>query len=246
MNDAVFISDLHLHPHMPDIMDRFRKFIHWASKNTLAVYILGDFLHVWPGDDALDAWSEDISSLLAQLSAHNVKVYFLPGNRDFLIGNTFLQKANMVLLQEPALITLGKERILLAHGDQYCTGDVSHQWLRRLTRNRWFKPLFLRLPYRVRHRIVNQARSYSQSNQRKSKASMDIVPKPMLADLCRFEAAALIHGHTHQPGLKIHRYQEKDLRQYTLSDWDENPAVLCYNRSKYLFSNVCGERTHGN
>lgn len=244
MNEAVFISDLHLHPQMPDIMRKFRRFVQWASKNTLSVYILGDFLHVWPGDDAMDAWSEEIAALLAQLSAQQVRVYFLPGNRDFLIGKTFLHKANMRLLQEPALISLGKERILLAHGDRYCTHDVSHQWLRWFTRNRWFKTLFLRLPYRLRRMFVDQARSYSQKNQRKSSASMDIVAKPMLADLCHFDAVALIHGHTHRPGLKVHRYQNADLRQYTLSDWDEIPSALCYNKSKFVFSNVCGDQNH--
>lgn len=43
MNEAVFISDLHLHPAQPAIMEKFRQFVSWAANNTRSIYILGDF-----------------------------------------------------------------------------------------------------------------------------------------------------------------------------------------------------------
>ncbi|MCR9191260.1 MAG: UDP-2,3-diacylglucosamine diphosphatase [Gammaproteobacteria bacterium] len=242
MNDAVFISDLHLHPEMPAITEKFNLFVKWAAKNAKSVYILGDFFHVWPGDDGMDAWSEGIAERLAWLGAQKVLVYFMPGNRDFLLGQTFIRKAKLIRLVEPAVIMLGEERVLLVHGDKYCTKDWSHQWLRLFTRNPWFASWFLRLPYRFRAFLVNGVRQYSQTNTRKVTDKMDIVPKAMFADMHRYDTPALIHGHTHKPGLKVHQDQKLDLRQYTLSDWDENPLILCYNRSKYVFSNVILEK----
>ena len=51
MNEAVFISDLHLNPHEPDILERFERWVDWALFNTRSVFILGDFL------DRIDAKS---------------------------------------------------------------------------------------------------------------------------------------------------------------------------------------------
>ncbi len=238
MNEAVFISDLHLHPDQPVILDKFRTFVSWAAINTRSLYILGDFLHVWPGDDALDVWSEEIVRLLAGLSEQGIPVFFMAGNRDFLIGPTFLHQANMQSLVDPTLIHLGTESVLLSHGDAYCTQDTAHQWFRRLTRNRWFRFLFLRLPYTLRQSLVSQVRHYSQNNIRKLPATLQTVPEAMQKDIQSFAAHILIHGHTHQPGLRAHQHDDISWEEYTLSDWDENPSILCYNKSKYQFVSV--------
>src|SRR5687768_7344593 len=123
MIDAVFISDLHLNPEEPFITARFNSFIDWAAKNTSKLFILGDFFHVWSGDDALDEWSEEIVKRLLWLTKQQVTVYFMRGNRDFLIGEEFARKANVILLQEPTVLNLEGERIFLVHGDGYCTLD---------------------------------------------------------------------------------------------------------------------------
>ena len=237
MNEAVFISDLHLNPQQPDIFNKFKAFVHWAETRTKALYILGDFLHVWPGDDEIDAWSEDIIALLVQLHERGVQVYFMPGNRDFLLGPKFLQKSKVIPLDEPAIITLGDQRVLLVHGDRYCTNDTSHQLFRKLTRGRHFKRCFLRLPYVFRSKLVNQLRHHSQYNKRKPLARMHIVVHDMITDMLQHKTFTIIHGHIHQPGLSIHQQGEDKFHQYVLSDWDENPTVLCYNRSIYHFSN---------
>jgi len=279
-NKAVFISDIHLHPDMPQITHRFYSFIQWAAIHTKSVYILGDFLHAWPGDDAMDTWSGAIADQLAWLSSQGVSVYFMSGNRDFLVGKRFLVRANMQRLLESTVIQLGDEHVLLVHGDRYCTRDTKHQWLRRLTRNRVFTGLFLSLPYTWRARIVNQVREYSQMNQQKllgsvnhsfsmqsspmfrglSAESMDpadkprgveledsgvdirvnrqqtpekmaVVPATMIRHLRHFRVKTVIHGHTHQPGLTMHRDASGEYRQYVLSDWDRDPQLMCYNDS---------------
>ena len=235
MNEAVFISDLHLHPQRGDIFEKFKAFVDWAQTKTKAVYILGDFLHVWPGDDALDEWSQSICSLLLRLKQAGVAVFFMPGNRDFLLGKRFFEASGLIPLTEPTVIQMGAEPVLLMHGDSFCTRDRGHQMLRRLTRNAYFKPLFLRLPYRFRAQLVRQIRHYSQSNTRKSPGKLEIVSKIMLKTMQAHQALILIHGHIHQAGLTNHLHQGLNYRQYVLSDWDEYPSVLCYNQKKFSF-----------
>ncbi len=228
---AVFISDLHLHPQMPEISKRFDAFVKWAAHSTQTLYILGDFFHVWPGDEAMDAWSEAIADQLAWLKTQGVKTYFMSGNRDFLLGKGFLERACMTLLPEPSTIQLDNLSVLLVHGDRYCTRDVSHQCLRWLTRNRLFKSLFLRLPYALRTKLVNRVREHSQQHRQKPYEQMAVVESSVLRHVKKMKVDCLIHGHTHQPGLT----EQPHYRRYVLSDWDDLPSLLCYNRTNGLF-----------
>lgn len=235
MMDAVFISDLHLHPDDEALSHRFNSFVKWASTQVQSVYILGDFFHVWPGDDGLDAWSEGIAAQLAWLHQQGVALYFMPGNRDFLVGPRFAAEACLTLLQEPTRIILGETHVLLVHGDRYCTRDRGHQWLRRLTRNAWFTPLFLSLPYSIRKKWVNQVRQHSQENRHKSAEQMAVVPSSMIRHMQQHDVCMVIHGHTHQPGLTKHEVNGVSYQQYVLSDWDDKPLLMCYDKSKGFY-----------
>lgn len=232
MIEAVFISDLHLHPDEPFILKRFHQFIAWASTHTKSLYILGDFFHVWPGDDGMDEWSMSIAENLLSLAAKGVQIFFMPGNRDFLLGKVFATRASMILLKEPTVITLGDHIILLVHGDRYCTKDVGHQWLRRFTRNDLFSTLFLAIPYQIRVQLVNKVRQRSQDNRKKTSEYMDIVIPDMLRHMQQYEVTTIIHGHIHQSGLTKHDVQGRIYQQFVLSDWDDWPTFLCYNDTR--------------
>ncbi|WED44387.1 UDP-2,3-diacylglucosamine diphosphatase [Legionella cardiaca] len=230
MLDAVFISDLHLHPHEDGIIARFNAFIDWAATNTKAVYILGDFFHVWPGDDGLEPWSEEIAQRLHWLSQQNVQIYYLHGNRDFLLGEQFAKVANIKILSEPAIILFGLP-VMLVHGDRYCTLDRAHVWFRRLTRNRWFAKFFLKLPLSFRNKLVNKVREHSQMNKNKATAEMDVVVESMLKHMQKYQTNILIRGHTHKPGLINYPYNDNQYSEYVLSDWDDSPHLLCYDKT---------------
>ncbi len=230
MIDAVFISDLHLHPEEQKITERFYRFIKWAANHTKTVYILGDFFHVWPGDDALDGWSKSIAERLSWLAAQGVKLNFMHGNRDFLLGKQFASLASMTILPDPTVITLGNTNVLLVHGDRYCTKDKGHQWLRQLTRNILFPRLFLFLPYSIRAKVVNKVRQHSQTNRSKPFIYMDIVVPVMLNHMQKMHTSVLVHGHIHKPGHTTHEFQGASYQQYVLSDWDDNPILMCYDR----------------
>lgn len=237
---AVFISDLHLHPDEHLISSRFQEFVHWAAANALSVYILGDFFHAWPGDDGLDAWSQAIADSLKWLSEQGVKVFFMHGNRDFLLGKRFADLAGITLLPEPTVIQLGEQKILLVHGDRYCTHDKNHQLFRKITRNGWFSRLFLLLPLKLRVKLVRGARQYSQKNKPQNEQKLEVVFQPMLAHMQEHGVQMLIHGHIHKPELRKHPVNKRVFSQYVLSDWDEKPKLLCYDQTiGFEFIQIC-------
>lgn len=239
MIEAVFISDLHLHPNEPKIFQRFVNFVDWACDNVKSVYILGDFFHVWSGDDSLESWSEKIALKLLELKNKGIKVYFMHGNRDFLLGQTFALHAGMHILPDPTVIKMNGERVLLTHGDRYCKNDRIHQWMIRLTRNRVFCKLFLLLPLSFRRKIVAGVRNYSKSNARKSMDKMEIVSSSMISEMRKMQVNITIHGHIHRPGLMNHNINHDLYQQYVLSDWDDKVTILCYYKaSGFSFMNI--------
>lgn len=235
MIDAVFISDLHLHPNDEAIQHRFEAFIAWAKTSVQHVYILGDFFHSWAGDDALDQWSEAIALQLHGLVDQGIKLFYMHGNRDFLLGDDFAARAGWTVLHEPTTIKLGNEQLLLAHGDRYCTKDKAHQRFRRLTRNKWFPRLFLRLPLNVRNKLVNKARAISKQGYATKSEQMDVVHKAVVQHMVRHKVHTLIHGHTHQPSVTRYEYKKQQLKRYVLSDWDDTPRILCYHNTIGLY-----------
>lgn len=235
MIDVVFISDLHLHPDDEGILNRFNDFIAWAQGSVKSIYILGDFFHAWAGDDSLNDWSRSVALKLYNLKKQGISLFYMHGNRDFLLGKTFAALAGWKVLSDPVIIELDEERVLLSHGDRYCTKDLSHQRFRVLTRNSLFTKLFLYLPLAFRQKLVNKVRDISLSNQTKSMEQMDVVEDAIIQHMQKYRVFTLIHGHTHKSGLTTYRSASQELKRYVLSDWDDIPKFLCYDRTKGLY-----------
>jgi UDP-2,3-diacylglucosamine hydrolase len=237
MNDAVFISDLHLHPKRPEITQRFKNFLAWAEGSTKAIYILGDFFHIWLGDDCMDEFARDIAILLKQLKQKGMELYWMPGNRDFLIGNDFLEMAGLQRLEDPSVILLPGLRVMLSHGDAYCVFDRAHQLLRLLTRNIWFCGLFQLLPQSWRLALGASLRSYSQMQKKKldkSHQKFQIGQKKLFATMSKLGVFQVIYGHVHRSEIKTNKWKAYQFYEYVLSDWDASPKIICYNIDKGL------------
>ncbi|MFT4057960.1 MAG: UDP-2,3-diacylglucosamine diphosphatase [Legionella sp.] len=236
MIEAVFISDLHLHPKEIAIQARFDAFLKWAIKHEVKnIYILGDFFHVWAGDDTLNDWSRGIAEQLHTLKQLGINLFYMHGNRDFLLGKAFAQLTGWTMMSEPTILYLGNEKIMLAHGDRYCTKDIAHQRFRLLTRNRIFPLLFLSLSLKYREKLVTQVRSRSQNNVSKSLEQMDVVTESVISHMQEHGVTKLIHGHTHKPGMSTYKVGAEELVRYVLSDWDDKPKILCYDNTKGVY-----------
>lgn len=230
--ETVFISDLHLHPEDDAIKGRFDAFIAWAAQHVQKLYILGDFLHAWPGDDAIDAWSSSIALQIKSLIEAGLEVFYMHGNRDFLLGRDFSSLAGWELLSEPSVINCGNTPILLAHGDGYCIYDKSHQYFRRLTRTPLFCAIFTHIPLSLRQRLVGAVRN---RRYKKSPEQMDVVQEAFISDMQAHQVQHLVHGHTHKQGLHEYDINGKIFKRFVLSDWDDNPVILCYDGSSGFY-----------
>jgi UDP-2,3-diacylglucosamine hydrolase len=235
MMKVVFISDLHLSKEDPVITKRFFDFTKWAEQNTKQIYILGDFFHVWAGDVSLDDWSKSIAERLSWLCAQGINIFYMHGNRDFLLGSDFANLANLTILDDPYVINLNNEPVLLTHGDQYCTKDKGHQWLRRLTRNSFFPSVFKIIPLKFRNKLVMHVRNHSKSSPSKPASTLEIVTDVMLKDMNKHGVKTIIHGHIHKPGINYYQDGGQKYRQIVLSDWDATPQILCFNDSDGLY-----------
>lgn len=222
-----FISDLHLCPQRPDMTAALLTFLNDDACAADALYILGDLFEFWIGDDEQNPLQQQIEQALFRLSQQHVAIYFIHGNRDFLLGQAFAKRAGITLLSDPCVINLYGQRVLLSHGDQFCTLDESYQRFRRFTSLKWLQKLFLTLPLKWRLRVANAMRQQSQQgNRQKSQQLMDVTAEAVQRALQSHDCQVLIHGHTHRPGVHPFEHNQKNCQRIVLGDWFEQGSFL--------------------
>ena len=228
MKHTLFVSDLHLAGERPHICDVFFEFVANIAAQAEALYILGDLFEYWIGDDDLDeSLNGAVAGALAALGARGVRVYFLHGNRDFLVGQEFSARARASLITDPTVLDLYGTRTLLMHGDTLCTDDVDYQKFRATARNPKFQADFLALPVAARRQRVGQLREMNaQAKQAKSAEIMDVAPATVEDALRRFAYPRLIHGHTHRPARHVHVVDGHACERWVLNDWYERGGYL--------------------
>lgn len=237
----LMIADLHLDPSRPAVIKAFLQFLAGPARNAQALYILGDLFEAWIGDDARPA-DDPIAPALHALSAHGVAIYFLHGNRDFLLGEAFAAAAGAQHLDEPVQRYIDEERVILEHGDALCTDDVEYQALRNQLRDPDWQAQFLALPITERIRQAQAAREQSQAAMTsKTEAIMDVNPMAVAARFREQNAHRLIHGHTHRPAQHHLDIDGKTCTRIVLGDWFEQGSVLriangCYELERLPLS----------
>jgi len=225
---TLFISDLHLDPARPQITDLFGRFIDTQARKADALYILGDLFEAWVGDDDPSDVGGFVAGKLHGLRDAGVPVYFMRGNRDFLLGDDYARRAGMTILPDPAVVLLHGKPALLMHGDLLCTDDVAYQQFRAQTRDPGWQRQFLSQPLPVRQAFAEQARAASMAHQSGlqsqglMEAITDVAPETVDATLARYGIGMLIHGHTHRPNVHAHAGGTR----IVLGDWYEQGSVL--------------------
>lgn len=227
MSTTLFISDLHLDPARPEITRLFLDFLAGDAREAEALYILGDLFEAWIGDDDPSQHHADVQDAMARLSASDTATYFMHGNRDFLIGDTFAQRTGFTLLDDPLVIDLYGTPTLLTHGDALCTDDVEYQEIRKQFRNPDWQAQFLAQPLEARQAFADKARAESKSAQAgKSMDIMDVNQGAVAASFIGHDVARMIHGHTHRPGVHTMSLDGQTRQRIVLGDWYEQGSVL--------------------
>jgi len=217
-------SDIHLSDAHPETRRAFISFLHKASSQADALFLCGDIFDAWIGDDLATEdpaeWLAEIVQALRHTASH-IPLWIGRGNRDFLIGKALATHIGAQLLPDTVVLETDAGEVLLTHGDQYCTDDVSYQRFRRLVRCPAIQALFMLLSLDARRGIANWARKRSMaSNAVKSRTIMDVNPDAIAQAFQQSGVRVMVHGHTHRPAVHAMAVDGHQCQRYVLPDWE--------------------------
>ena len=231
---ALFISDLHLDPERPDITSQCLDFLDAEAGRARSLYILGDLFESWIGDDDPDPEKRRVIERLAKVSAGGTRLFFMHGNRDFLIGPDFSRRTGCVVLEDPTVVDLFGERVLLMHGDTLCADDVAYQAFRAMVRDPAWQSAFLARSLEERAVLARSAREQSQAASAGKPADIMDVNADAVADaMRRHEVRLLLHGHTHRPAVHHFELDGRNATRIVLGDWYEQGSVVRWDTGGY-------------
>ncbi|MBS0455768.1 MAG: UDP-2,3-diacylglucosamine diphosphatase [Proteobacteria bacterium] len=234
---TLFVSDLHLDPVRPHIVAGFREFLREQAAHADALYILGDLFEYWVGDDDPQPAASEVADGLSALAATGVPIFFLRGNRDFLLRDVYATRCGMRILPDPCVIDLYGQPVLLLHGDTLCSDDVAYQAFRAQSREPAWQEAMLAQPLPARIALAQQARMQSIEHQRAVRPDAtaqaagreditDVSTATVAATFARYGVATMIHGHTHRPAMHTLDVAGQPRRRVVLGDWYEHGSVL--------------------
>ncbi len=230
MNHTLFISDLHLQPERPDITENFRSFLKTQAIQADALYILGDLFEAWVGSDDCAEFNQSICQAILNLTQAGIPVYFMRGNRDFLIAHDFIKATGCRILPDPTKIDLYGISVLLTHGDMLCTQDPKHQRFRKFSQNPKYNFLFLKLPLFLRRWIARSLRQASRKHTSQLRDDAMDVDNSAVEELMRsHQVLQLIHGHTHRPAIHSLTIDHHAAQRIVLGDWEKQANALIYS-----------------
>lgn len=214
-----FISDLHLQAGEPATFEAWRRYM--GDTPADAVFILGDLFEVWVGDDAAlePGFAADCAAVLHAATTRRA-VFFMHGNRDFLVGEGFMRACRTTLLPDPTVLGFAAKRWLLTHGDALCLADTDYMRFREQVRAPGWQRDFLAKPLAERMAIARHLRDGSESRKRSAIDYADVDAAQARAWLEAADAQVMIHGHTHKPA----DHSLAQGRRAVLSDWDADAA----------------------
>ncbi|MBS0854528.1 MULTISPECIES: UDP-2,3-diacylglucosamine diphosphatase [unclassified Tatumella] len=224
MPRTLFIADLHLCQEEPAITAGFMRFLQREATDCDALYILGDLFESWIGDDDPAPLHRQVAEALSALP---VPVFFIHGNRDFLLGKAYASRSGMTLLAEETLLECYGQRVLIMHGDTLCTDDQGYQRFRQKVHQPWLQRVFLMLPLCLRQNIAARLRNDSQqANQSKSLQIMDVNQQAVEQVMERYRASVLIHGHTHRPEIHFLQINHQPAERAVLGAWHHQGSMI--------------------
>jgi UDP-2,3-diacylglucosamine hydrolase len=217
---TLFISDLHLQPAQPAVLQACLQFLRTTARGSDALYLLGDLFEAWVGDDDDAPWLPEFGDTLRNLHDSGTRLYFLHGNRDFLLGKAFADHCGMTLLAESTTIDLYGRKALLIHGDTLCTEDREYLAARQQLRNLAWQQAVLARPLPERRQLASALRMESQAaGAQKSAEIMDVTPTEVVRVMEEAGVDLLIHGHTHRPAHHHLTVGGKPAERIVLGDW---------------------------
>jgi len=213
-----FIADLHLQKSSVATFQAWSNYLQHLQAD--ALFILGDLFEVWVGDDILEhpegEFERQCLALIHQTS-QRLPVFWMVGNRDFLLGQRALGHSGMQALSDPCVLHTRHGNGLLSHGDALCLADTDYQQFRQQVRSAPWQTDFLSQPLPMRLAAARSLRAQSEARKALSSQLVDLDPLATQAWMTQAQTTWMVHGHTHQPA--CHELGQ-GMQRWVLSDWD--------------------------
>ena len=223
---TIFISDLHLDKDRPKVIRYFIDFLNNLESDIESLYILGDFVEYWVGDDDPGDGLEEVFSSIKKKS-NSIPIYFMHGNRDFMISEKFCNHHGMKFLKDPTKIKLHGKKILLMHGDTLCIDDIEYQKFRTMVRSPLWQNEMLKKSLEERINLAKMLRAKSLSETgTKDEVIMDVNNDEVISQLKKHNVDMIIHGHTHRPNIHKVISENKECKRIVLGDWYDKSFIL--------------------
>ena len=233
---ALFASDMHLQESMPATTAAFLHFLQHQAVAARQLYLLGDLFEYWAGDDDIDTpFHRSVVQALRTVSDSGTAIFWIAGNRDFLLGDGFANATGATQLQDGAVIEVAGRVIVLAHGDAQCTDDVDYIAFRQQVRQPQWQADFLAQPLAQRKAMIERMREQSRTAQRdKTMQIMDVNQDAVARLFAGSGALQMIHGHTHRPANHATQIGDAQYLRVVLPDWDCEVADATARRGGWL------------
>ena len=213
-----FISDLHLSEKTPELTQAFLRFLDESKEACTHFYILGDLFETWIGDDDNSPFNTQIKEALSEFTSNGPETFFIHGNRDFLIGESFSKDTGITILPDPFSFMIDEQKIVLSHGDFLCTDDVDYIAFRNEVRSKDWQTSFLSKSLDERLQIAASLRDDSKvATAEKSNEITDVNNEEVVDFVSEHKPDLFIHGHTHRPNI----HDISSSKRIVLGDWGD-------------------------
>ena len=213
-----FISDLHLSEKTPELTQAFLRFLDESKEACTHFYILGDLFETWIGDDDNSPFNTQIKEALSEFTSNGPETFFIHGNRDFLIGESFSKDTGITILPDPFSFMIDEQKIVLSHGDFLCTDDVDYIAFRNEVRSKDWQTSFLSKSLDERLQIAASLRDDSKvATAEKSNEITDVNNEEVIDFIRKHKPNLFIHGHTHRPNI----HDISSSKRIVLGDWGD-------------------------
>ena len=237
---AIFVSDLHLAAQRPVMAAAFTRLLRSEARQAAQLYILGDLFDYWIGDDDLaDPLHAGVAAEQSALATSGCRVFFMPGNRDFLLGPRFCEATGTRLLGDYERITLDGQPVLLTHGDLLCTDDTRYMTLRAELRSKSWQRDFLARPLAERRQIASDLRQLSATEvAAKDDYIMDVNQGAVERTMREHDVTLLVHGHTHRPAVHRFSLDGRPAARIVLGAWYHDPSFMRWTEAKFALEQL--------
>lgn len=226
-----FASDIHLGAgDEASVACRERRFVQWldrAARDAQAIVLAGDIFDFWfEYRRVVPKGFVRTLGKLAELSDRGIRIVFFTGNHDMWVGDYLARECGAEVHTRPALLTLGRMRVFVAHGDNLnIQGRPGLRLLNAGFRSRvlrWFFSWGLHPDWAVRFGRwwSGKSRAARESTEGKEASVTDPLIEYARTYAETAEVDLFVFGHMHFP----RDYSEEGLHVICLGGWADAPT----------------------